>query len=224
MAAFVPAAAAVASLGHRPGAVAQCLLRLGRGRGGGGEGWPAMTAARVWVDSGCAVGAAATTWGGRHLATTAVGSASSKDGSVPPPLHRPSAGTTAVATLPPPPAAAAASSPTVADAPSPAAPGSGGRAFRLAPSDFAFLWESCARCFYLKAHGMLYRPRTPFPSVFNTIDLEMKRYFRGRLTGEVLPAMPPGEFLCEDDDAWVESVPLSIPGHSSTVYIRGKVR
>ncbi|OSX75008.1 hypothetical protein BU14_0258s0013 [Porphyra umbilicalis] len=51
----------------------------------------------------------------------------------------------------------------------------------------------------------------------------MKRYYRGRSTGAVLPAMPRGEFLCEDDDASVESVPLSVPGHASTVYFRGKL-
>ncbi|GAB0496145.1 hypothetical protein MMPV_007455 [Pyropia vietnamensis] len=183
-----------------------------------------MPAVRGWLDGAAAVGAAATPWGGRRLAAAAAGGALATGGSTGPPRHRPSAGTAAAVTVPSPLAAAVASySPAVAGAPYPAAPGSSGRAFRLAPSDFAFLWDSCARCFYLKAHGMLYRPRAPFPSVFGTIDLEMKRYFRGRLTGEVLPAMPPGEFLCEDEDAWVESVPLSVPGHSSTVYIRGKL-
>lgn len=95
--------------------------------------------------------------------------------------------------------------------------------FRLAPSDFAFLWEECKRCFYLKAHGQLYRPRAPFPSIFGTIDVAMKRHFRGLHTTSVLPDMPPGVFLCEEEDAWVESLPITVPNHSASVYIRGMV-
>lgn len=92
---------------------------------------------------------------------------------------------------------------------------------RLAPSDFAFLWEECHRCFYLKAHKKLYRPRAPFPSIFNAIDLAMKRHLRGLRTTDVLPEMKPGVFLCEDDDAWVECLPITPPRASRSVYVRG---
>jgi hypothetical protein len=95
---------------------------------------------------------------------------------------------------------------------------------RLAPSDFAFLWEECRRCFYLKAHKKLYRPRAPFPSIFSTIDLEMKRHMRGLRTTDVIPSMKPGVFLCEDNDAWVECTPIKPPGRSRSVFIRGMVR
>lgn len=97
------------------------------------------------------------------------------------------------------------------------------RTFRLAPSDFAFLWEECKRCFYLKAHGKLYRPRAPFPSIFGTIDGAMKHHFRGLTTTDLLPEMSPGVFLCEDDDAWVESMPITPPNHTNSVFIRGMV-
>lgn len=95
--------------------------------------------------------------------------------------------------------------------------------FRLAPSDFAFLWEECKRCFYLKAHRQLDRPRAPFPAVFGTIDLGMKRHFRGLRTDQILTNMRPGIFLCEDDDAWVECQPIVPPGHTNSIYIRGMV-
>lgn len=98
------------------------------------------------------------------------------------------------------------------------------RTFRLAPSDFAFLWGECKRCFYLKAHGQLYRPRAPFPTIFGTIDLEMKRHFRGLRTTDLLPDMTPGTFLCEDQDAWVESKPIRPAKHTDSVFIRGMVR
>lgn len=96
--------------------------------------------------------------------------------------------------------------------------------FKLAPSDFAFLWKECKRCFYLKVHGKMYRPRAPFPTIFGNIDLAMKRHFRGLRTTDILPEMPPGTFLCEDDDAWVESLPISPSNHTSSVFIRGMVR
>lgn len=95
--------------------------------------------------------------------------------------------------------------------------------FRLAPSDFAFLWEECRRCFYLKAHKKLFRPRAPFPSIFGTIDLAMKMHLRGLPTQELLPEMPKGIFLCENDDAWVECKPITPPGHDISLYIRGMV-
>ncbi len=95
--------------------------------------------------------------------------------------------------------------------------------FRLSPSDFAFLWEECKRCFYLKAHKKMYRPRAPFPSIFGTIDLAMKLHLRGLPTHELLPDMPKGTFLCENEDAWVECKPFSPPGHQKSVFIRGMV-
>ena len=42
--------------------------------------------------------------------------------------------------------------------------------WKLSPSDFAFLWEECKRCFYLKVARGFYRPRTPFPGIFSVID------------------------------------------------------
>lgn len=95
--------------------------------------------------------------------------------------------------------------------------------FRLSPSDFAFLYSECPRCFYLKLHNLLHRPRTPFPPVFNTIDLAMKRHFRGLRTTDVLPDMKPGVFLCEDQDAWVESQIISPTDSKSSLFIRGMI-
>eukprot|EP00188_Purpureofilum_apyrenoidigerum_P006260 Plantae.Rhodophyta-Purpureofilum_apyrenoidigerum.ctg9417.p1 GENE.Plantae.Rhodophyta-Purpureofilum_apyrenoidigerum.ctg9417~~Plantae.Rhodophyta-Purpureofilum_apyrenoidigerum.ctg9417.p1 ORF type:complete len:319 (-),score=44.70 Plantae.Rhodophyta-Purpureofilum_apyrenoidigerum.ctg9417:189-1145(-) len=96
------------------------------------------------------------------------------------------------------------------------------KVYRLSPSDFAFLWKECKRCFYLKAHGLLYRPRFPFPSIFNKIDLSMKDFFSAKRTESVLPNMPRGEFLCEEEDAWVESEVLDLD-RESMIFIRGKI-
>lgn len=97
------------------------------------------------------------------------------------------------------------------------------KSFRLAPSDFAFLWEECKRCFYLKAHKKLFRPRAPFPTIFGAIDLSMKKHLRGLPTQQLLPQMRKGTFLCEDNDAWVECTPFTPPGRDTSIYIRGMV-
>src|SRR5580698_8346615 len=49
----------------------------------------------------------------------------------------------------------------------------------LAPSDFAFLWDECPRCFYNKVVLNRGRPRSPFPNVFGAIDRAMKLFFLG---------------------------------------------
>eukprot|EP00181_Compsopogon_caeruleus_P003859 CAMPEP_0184679164 /NCGR_PEP_ID=MMETSP0312-20130426/1984_1 /TAXON_ID=31354 /ORGANISM="Compsopogon coeruleus, Strain SAG 36.94" /LENGTH=377 /DNA_ID=CAMNT_0027128439 /DNA_START=1081 /DNA_END=2214 /DNA_ORIENTATION=- len=100
------------------------------------------------------------------------------------------------------------------------------RQYTLSPSDFAFLWDECPRCYYYKVHGILSRPRLPFPSIFNRIDLQMRSFFRGKRTEDIFSGQtaPAGEFLCEEDDAWVESQPINVPSHpSSSIVIRGKI-
>lgn len=98
--------------------------------------------------------------------------------------------------------------------------GPGGEAFKLSPSDFAFLWEECKRCFYLKVRGILPRPRTAMPRIFTSIDTAMKEHFEGVRTEEIDGRMPPG--VVEFSDRWVESLPISLPGWKSSCFIRGK--
>lgn len=42
--------------------------------------------------------------------------------------------------------------------------------YKLNPSDFAYLYQECKKCFYLKVRANVYRPRGIFPSVFTTIN------------------------------------------------------
>jgi hypothetical protein len=94
------------------------------------------------------------------------------------------------------------------------------RNFRLSPSDFAFLWEECPRCFYLKIAAGFRRPPGPFPRIFGTIDGAMKDCFMKKRTEEIVAALPPG--VVAYDEEWVESVPIDVPGSESTCFIRGK--
>lgn len=92
--------------------------------------------------------------------------------------------------------------------------------WKLSPSDFAFLWEECPRCFYLKVTNRFYRPRPIMPKIFTQIDLKMKDFYTGKRTESFAPSMPPGKV--SHDEKWVQSRPLAVPGHKGTCFIRGK--
>lgn len=95
------------------------------------------------------------------------------------------------------------------------------REWKLSPSDFAFLWEECKRCFYLKIVKDFGRPRSIMPKIFMNIDAQMKARFDRKRTEEIVPALPGGALEC--GDRWVESEPLVIPGFSSKCHLRGKI-
>ena len=92
--------------------------------------------------------------------------------------------------------------------------------WKLSPSDFAFLWEECKRCFYLKVARGFFRPRTPFPGIFSVIDQLMNEYFNGRPNAEISETLPPG--VVKYGESWVESRALAVPGRESTCFIRGR--
>lgn len=94
------------------------------------------------------------------------------------------------------------------------------RIWKLSPSDFAFLWEECKRCFYLKVVKGFYRPRGAFPKIFGVIDSEMKKCFQGVRLETVASGMPAGLVAYEEE--WVESAPIALPGRSSRIVLRGK--
>jgi hypothetical protein len=91
--------------------------------------------------------------------------------------------------------------------------------WKLSPSDFAFLWRECKRCFYLKIVRKYGRPRTPMPAIFNKIDQLMKDYFEEKNTADISPDLPPGNVIF--GGKWVESLPIVVPNRMSTCYIRG---
>ena len=92
---------------------------------------------------------------------------------------------------------------------------------KLSPSDLTFLWDECPRCYYLKyLHGIL-RPAAPFPSIFGEIDRLMKAQFAGRPATDLDPSLPPGTVSVSE--RWIESVPITIPGHTLSCFLRGKL-
>lgn len=93
-------------------------------------------------------------------------------------------------------------------------------AWKLSPSDFAFLWEECPRCFWLKVRAGFRRPWTPFPKIFTQIDEAMKEACASRELSELAPGAP--EATVVYDEHWVESRPVRPPGSDSRCFVRGK--
>jgi PD-(D/E)XK nuclease superfamily len=93
--------------------------------------------------------------------------------------------------------------------------------YKLSPSDLTFLWDECPRCFYLKYIHAISRPAAPFPAVFGAIDRLMKAQFEGRQASELDPSLPPG--LISVTEKWLESVPITLPDHKLTIFLRGKI-
>lgn len=94
------------------------------------------------------------------------------------------------------------------------------KTWKLSPSDFAFLWEECKRCFYLKVVSNFQRPRPIMPKIFTVIDSQMKRFYAGKRTEEIVEGMPAGSVIYAEK--WIESKPVHIEGHSTACFIRGK--
>jgi hypothetical protein len=95
------------------------------------------------------------------------------------------------------------------------------RNWKLSPSDFAFLWEECRRCFYLKVVAGFQRPRSILPKIFTIIDSQMKEALANRHTSEIDVSLPAG--VLEYGDRWVESRAIIVPGFASTCFIRGRL-
>jgi hypothetical protein len=92
--------------------------------------------------------------------------------------------------------------------------------WKLSPSDFAFLWDECKRCFYLKIARGFGRPATPFPGIFSKIAALEKAFFDGKHTESLTAQLPPGRVTY--GEKWVRSAPISFSGLSSSCFISGR--
>lgn len=92
--------------------------------------------------------------------------------------------------------------------------------WKLSPSDFAFSWQECQRCYYLKVVRAFPRPRGIMPKIFGVIDNAMKAAYAGVRTEAIAGGMPPG--VVAFGERWVKSASIPITGSSSTCFILGK--
>ena len=77
--------------------------------------------------------------------------------------------------------------------------------FRLSPSDFAFLWEQCKRCFHLKVVHNIRQPSMPMASIFKRIEALQMGLYDSKRTEDLIPELPPGALRCGEKT--VESEP-----------------
>ena len=87
---------------------------------------------------------------------------------------------------------------------------------KLSPSDFAYLYEECKHCYYLKNRLGINRPSMPFPGVFTALNTRLQGALIGKDLRELSPVLPAG--TVESQEGFVQS--KQIPG--TQVYIRRK--
>lgn len=91
---------------------------------------------------------------------------------------------------------------------------------KLSPSDFAFLYGGCKRCYYLKVVHGIFQPSIPLPSIFSKIAGLLKSYYDGKHTKELHPDLPPG--IVKYGEKYVTSNIIERPTHSTTCFISGR--
>ena len=88
--------------------------------------------------------------------------------------------------------------------------------YKLSPSDFAYLYEECKHCYYLKVRRGINRPQGVFPAIFGAINTRLQGMLVGKDLRTLSPVLPQG--LVESQEGYVES--QKVPG--TQVYIKGK--
>lgn len=88
--------------------------------------------------------------------------------------------------------------------------------YKLSPSDFAYLYEECKLCYYLKIKHGIYQPSMPMPGVFSAINTRLQGTLVGKDLRTLSKNLPEG--IVESQEGWVES--KLVP--DTDVYIKGK--
>lgn len=88
--------------------------------------------------------------------------------------------------------------------------------YKLSPSDFAYLYEECKLCYYLKIKHGITQPSMPMPGVFSAINTRLQGTLLGKNLRELSEDLPDG--VVENQEGFVES--KNIPG--TDVFIKGK--
>lgn len=87
---------------------------------------------------------------------------------------------------------------------------------KLSPSDFAYLYEECKLCYYLKVKHGISQPSMPMPGVFSAINTRLQGTLVGKDLRSLSKSLPEGKVIIQE--GWVES--KVVPG--TDVYIKGK--
>ncbi len=88
--------------------------------------------------------------------------------------------------------------------------------YKLSPSDFAFLYEECKHCYYLKVKHGITQPSMPMPGIFSAINTRLQGLLIDKPLTDLSPDFPAG--IVESQEGFVES--KSVNGLD--IYIKGK--
>ena len=75
--------------------------------------------------------------------------------------------------------------------------------YKLSPSDFAYLYEECKLCYYLKVKHGIYQPSMPMPGVFSAINSRLQGNLLGHNLKKLAIDLPDGQVVSQE--GWVES-------------------
>lgn len=88
--------------------------------------------------------------------------------------------------------------------------------YKLSPSDFAYLYEECKLCYYLKVKHKIEQPKSPFPAVFSAMNTRLQGSVVGKNLQTISKNLPSG--IVVSQEGWVDS--KVVPG--TNVFIKGK--
>ncbi len=88
--------------------------------------------------------------------------------------------------------------------------------YKLSPSDFAYLYEECKHCYYLKVRRGISRPQGIFPGVFSAINTRLQGNLVGKDLRELSDTLPAG--IVESQEQYVASHQIV----GTNVFISGK--
>lgn len=88
--------------------------------------------------------------------------------------------------------------------------------YKLSPSDFAYLYEECKLCYYLKIKHGITQPKMPMPGVFSAINSLVQGDLIGKNLHDLSDKLPDG--IVESQEGWVES--KQIP--DTNLFVKGK--
>ena len=88
--------------------------------------------------------------------------------------------------------------------------------YKLSPSDFAYLYEECKLCYYLKIKHGIYQPSMPMRGVFSAINTRLQSTLVGKNLSILAEGLPEGKVIAQE--GWVDSKAVG----DTNAYIKGK--
>jgi len=90
------------------------------------------------------------------------------------------------------------------------------KTYKLSPSDFAYLYEECKLCYFLKIRHGITQPSMPMPGVFSAMNTRLQGSVIDKSLKKISSELPDG--IVVNQEGWVESI--NVP--NTSVFIKGK--